>query len=138
MITPQDRGSTPEVGFSEVGFGEVGFGGVGFGEVGFGEVGFGEVGFGEVGFGQVGFGQVGFGEVGFGEVGFGEMGENPTVTVMRWRNHNDQSAPYGNEGPGAGLVLQIVGSASPRSRAKLFMLHDVRAGCTHQLNLIID
>ena len=61
-----------------------------------------------------------------------------TVSVMRWRSHNDQSAPYGNEEPGAGLVLPIVGCASTGSCAKLFMLHDVRAGCTHQLNLIID
>ena len=34
-----------------------------------------------------------------------------TVAVMRWRNHDDQSAPYGNEGPGAGLVLPIVSFA---------------------------
>ena len=31
-----------------------------------------------------------------------------TVVAMRWRNHDDQSAPYGNAGQGAELVLPIV------------------------------
>ena len=39
-----------------------------------------------------------------------------TVATMIWRNHDDQSAPYGNEGPRAGLVLPIVSCASPGSR----------------------
>ena len=38
-----------------------------------------------------------------------------TVAVMRWKSHDDQSAPYGNEGPGAGLVLPIVGCVSQGS-----------------------
>ena len=31
-----------------------------------------------------------------------------TVALMRQKNHDHQSAPYENEGPGAGLVLPIV------------------------------
>ena len=38
-----------------------------------------------------------------------------TVVVMRWRSHDDQSASYGNEEPGAGLVLPNVGCVSPGS-----------------------